>query len=208
MIGTILFYLGSNKSKTASGPHEEVSGLTAKVGELMDLPNNEEPMVATVSDVTKLANQPFFAKALNGDKVLAYTKNKKAILYRPSTNKIIEVTFYEPQGEQISSESAQPQPTSSQSKKVKVFIFNGTQKAGLAKTRGTELSNKLKNLEISGTGNAKGNFEESIVIDLSKSNKDLSNQIASELKGKVGNMPSGEEQPDGVDILVILGSSE
>lgn len=63
----------------------------AAVGRLMLLPANEEPTVMQVTDVSKLKDQPFFANALNGDKVLIYAKSKKAILYRLTTNKIIDV---------------------------------------------------------------------------------------------------------------------
>lgn len=61
------------------------------VGKLITLPTDETPSIATVTDAAKLKSQSFFQNAQNGDKVLIYSQAKKAILYRPSTNKIIEV---------------------------------------------------------------------------------------------------------------------
>lgn len=70
---------------------EETRRLVDEVGKSLQLPENEVPTVATVVDASKLKSQAFFARSENGDRVLIYTQAKKAILYRPSTRKIIEV---------------------------------------------------------------------------------------------------------------------
>lgn len=69
---------------------EETKSLLEKIGSLIELPD-EQPTIATVSDLAPLKDQPFFARAQIGDKVLIYTEAKKAVLYRLSTNKVIEV---------------------------------------------------------------------------------------------------------------------
>jgi hypothetical protein len=56
----------------------------------MVLPD-EQPTLASVTDKSKLSDQPFFQKAENGDKILIFVQSRKAILYRPSIKKIIDV---------------------------------------------------------------------------------------------------------------------
>ena len=77
-----------------SNPQEsakiEADRLKEEVGKLIELPS-ESPTIATVVDANKLKEQAFFANAQNGDKVLLFAGAKKAVLYRPSTGKIIEV---------------------------------------------------------------------------------------------------------------------
>lgn len=65
--------------------------IVSAVSKLMVLPEGEEPTFATVSDPSKLEKQPFFKNASVGDKVLMYTVSKRAILYNPTSNKIVEV---------------------------------------------------------------------------------------------------------------------
>lgn len=78
-------------TKGSSAAQAEIDALTAQVGKLINLPTDEKPTVATVTDASKVKDQPFFKNAKNGDKVLIYQKAQKAILYRPSENRIIEV---------------------------------------------------------------------------------------------------------------------
>lgn len=90
------FYLQYQKTNSLlqnpnQASQEETKNLINQVGKLIQLPTNESPTIATVSDISKLSDQQFFKNAVNGDKVLIYSQAQKAILYRPSINKIIEV---------------------------------------------------------------------------------------------------------------------
>ncbi len=85
---TQLAELISNPGQVAAA---EKADLIAKVGKLVALPEGEDPTIATVTEPEKLKDQDFFAKAQIGDKVLIYTKAKKAFLYNPGSNKIIEI---------------------------------------------------------------------------------------------------------------------
>ena len=78
-----------NQSPAAA--QAEADRIVSLVSRLIVLPANEKPTIAVVSDASKLSDQPFFANAKNGDRVLIYSAAKKAILYRESENKIIEV---------------------------------------------------------------------------------------------------------------------
>lgn len=70
---------------------DQTAILVEKVGKLVFLPVDETPTVATVSDPELLKNQPFFAEAKKGDQVLIYANARKAILYDPVANKIVNM---------------------------------------------------------------------------------------------------------------------
>lgn len=62
-----------------------------KVGRHIMLPKDEIPSLATISDPAQLKGQAFFVNAQKGDQVLIFPTSKKAILYSPSLDKLIEV---------------------------------------------------------------------------------------------------------------------
>jgi cell division protein FtsL len=77
------------KSANSSSQSNETQQLIDKVGNLVQLPANEPPTIATVSNASHLKSQQFFSRAKDGDKLLIYSKSGLGVLYRPSTNKII-----------------------------------------------------------------------------------------------------------------------
>lgn len=93
LFSTVYFwqkYRAAMKNPNAAA-QEEARAITEKIQKFMDLPEGETPDLAKVSNKEKLESQPFFQKAQNGDVVLIYLKAKKAILYRPSTNRVIDM---------------------------------------------------------------------------------------------------------------------
>lgn len=54
-----------------------------------ELPKNETPTIALITDVGKLSGEAFFANGQNGDYIVAYKKANLSILYRPLDKKII-----------------------------------------------------------------------------------------------------------------------
>jgi len=88
-------YLYSKYAALRKNPNAEAqaatASLTAKVSKHLDLPKGETPTIATVEDKSKLKKEAFFSSAENGDKLLIYANAKKAIIYRPAGDRIINV---------------------------------------------------------------------------------------------------------------------
>ena len=242
-LGGYYFY-HKYRNRQTSVPVSDVDTLTTAIGKLIILPN-ETPTIATVTDIGKLKGQPFFANAQNGDKALIYTQAKKAILYRPSINKIVEVMYISADQKNNSATPGQVNQdqtsvqnqnqtqapvaagsdttatatadttasngqatqsvTAATAKPVNAIVWNGTPQKGLT----VSISNKLASItevKIISTGNAKGDYPGTTIVDLTGNNANEAKKIADTLGGTVGSLPVGEIKPTNADILVIGGS--
>ena len=65
------------------------------VSRIVYISPNEPVKTATVADKYQLPQDPFFAQAEDGDKIIILTDKQKAILYRPSINKVIDISSVE-----------------------------------------------------------------------------------------------------------------
>ncbi|MGE5042132.1 MAG: LytR C-terminal domain-containing protein [Candidatus Levyibacteriota bacterium] len=190
--------LKSLKQNTQTVNADETKQLMEKLGKIIELPK-ETPTVATVTDITKLQNQPFFKNAKNGFKVFLYTTAKKAILYDPVGNKVIDIQPINV----INNASSSAQ----QQQNIKVALYNGTTITGFTTTIEKQLSTSYNNIAVIDKENAaKNDYKETVVIDQSGKQGAVAQTLAKALNGIVGDLPQGEKKAENADILIILGT--
>lgn len=202
----LFWYVQQKSGNSQVAAKNEVQQVVAAVGKLMQLPN-EDVTIATVSDVTKLSAQPFFKYAQNGDKVLIYTASKKAILYRPSVNKIIDVgPITLTQGASsapATTGTAEKSSTAVRTGSLQVMIFNGTTVAGLASNMKKMLTDRFTDYTFF-LGDATTTYSRTKVVDLTGKNGTVAEKLAIAVNGEVTSLPPGETKPN-TDILIIIG---
>lgn len=176
---------------------KEEEELIKRVGELISLPEDERPSVATVADEEKLGDQVFFSNAKKGDKVLIYTNAKKVILYRPSEDRVVEVGSVNIQ-EEVEGESTEAQN--------RFVLLNGTQTAGLTNTMESDLIRVVPEAVIVSKANATNlDYEKSLLVNLGATS-DQAEQMADDLGIELATLPEGERRPEDADFLIIVGS--
>jgi hypothetical protein len=230
-LGTAAYFYAEYKKVTeVRTPEAELESIVADISEHFELPTSETPTLATVTDREKLSGQEFFASSQNGDKVLLYQEGRKAILYRPSTGKIVNVApIGVEESASVSEEvpapadsgtvagtdtTAEPAPTEETvveavipAEPARIALYNGTKKIGLTGAYEKELlAEDSESYEVVAKENAvKTDYVATVVVDLSGTQSVRAAQLAEKLGVSVEALPEGETAPD-ADILVILGS--
>lgn len=189
--------LKSSPQAVQEAAKAENNKLIERVRTLITVPSDETPTIATVTDSEKLKNNAFFVNAQNGDKVLIYSTAKKAVIYRPGENKIVEVGPIS-----IGTPSA-----STAEKPVSFILYNGTEVTGLTKKYEATLKDAVKNAVVSDRDNAKKrDYETSMIVDVSGAHAAEAAVIAEKLRLTVSTLPAGETKPSTGDFLIILGA--
>lgn len=227
--GYFIYQYFSLKNSLISGQTAsaaEVKALVEKVGRIYELPKGEVPTVATVTDPIQLKSQPFFERAKVGDKVLVYLNARRGILYRPDSNKIINVSpininrqavsptpnqFQHAQDETLRPGSGQAGLVAGQQTKVvRVALYNGTSTSGIATLFEKDLKEKVTDVQfnvVSKSNANQGNYKLTKVIDLKGNLDEQVLKIAAALNGENARLPEGEKRPaEDVDILIIIGN--
>ncbi len=93
VLGGLVFFGYEVYQRWSLKQADQIEVLLMRLEVLTDLPENEVPTIATVTNANMVRNQLFFKEAMNGDKVVIYRVAKKAILYRPSTGKIVAIAL-------------------------------------------------------------------------------------------------------------------
>lgn len=210
VIAAVYFYWKYREvTSSPETPEKEIEEITQKIEKLMIVPVGEA-VLATVTDKNALQEQNFFKNAENGDKVLIYPEAGRVILYRPSVNRIVDITSVQSQATPAAEEQLESSDESTtdvdQTAFLKIAIFNGTDTAGLTKEVQTTIEQTQENVSIIARENAKRqDYEQTIIVDVS-GKPEVAQSIASALNGRVEQLPDGERQPD-ADIIIIVGKT-
>jgi hypothetical protein len=192
---------------------KEIADLSQEIGQFMILPEGETPTLATVTDREKLAEQPFFQKAENGDKVLIYSQTGRAILYRPSQKKIVDVTTVNintpgvtQPTESVPAPAPAPEAAVEAPLIARVALYNGSKTVGITNTLEKQLTSAFPNIAVVTKDTAqKSDYTQTIVVDVTGKSVELATKMAENLGGIVAGLPNGETAPSDADLLIIVG---
>lgn len=181
---------------------QQTKALLEKISKLILLPSDPNPVVAVINDVESLAaDQDFYKDAHNGDKVVIFQSDSKAIIYDENANRLVNVGpiyFNDAQG------NSQAAPNSEG--RVTIELRNGTSENGSTTTVRDELIKNHAFNVVRLAKAARSDYQGYTLVD----NTDGSKQnLIADLQKALGatvvkDVPTGESDPK-TEVLIIVG---
>ncbi len=200
LIATSIFFFMkyNNKKENTADPNAERKALIAAVSDVATLPSGT-PAIETVTDATLLKAQPFFEDVKNGDKILIFTTAQQVIIYRPSTEKVINSGPLVV-GTTTTTTTAAPTTTAPSSNVANIDVIARNNDSNQTTSRiNTSFEGKVKVTQVSTTAT----IASTVVVVNADKFATLAKQIADALGGTVGTTPSGAPTSD-ADIVVYV----
>ncbi len=198
-VGSLQQQLTSAEQKSKGVDDTKI--ILAKVSKHILIKDTSKPLLAEIADVdqVKKQNPVFYKDAQNGDKLLIV--DGKAILYRPSTDMIINVAPV----------SKNNQPTDKTKEKkislksVKIAVLNGTNNVNAIDEFLKKLDKDFTEVNVKSRGVAPTDYTVSVVYD--RSNKGAGKVIAEKLGIAYSNKVPNSIKSD-ADVVIVLGSDQ
>lgn len=189
---------------------KQLAAAVAAIEKHMILPEGDEPVLATITDVETLkGQQPFFNNAVNGDQLLLFSRSLKAVIYSPSRNKIVNAgPIQQDQAAVATAVAKQNVPAQVLPNAVSVEIRNGSGKDGFGLTFAEQIG-KDSRFSVARVTDAKSNdYKNTVVVDIAKkfAERDAVNALASTLGASVISVLPNGEASSNADIVIILGA--
>lgn len=181
-VSTVLFYIKYQDAKEAAlTGDQKLAKYEKEINKTYTLPTDEKAQLYDVNNADQLkkdeANKDFFKDIQNGDVLLIYTNNKLGIIYRPATKKIIKTG-----------------PLAFKQQLTAAIVGAKTDREAVIAVLKRAFANDITSAtEVDAKTPITAGT--TIVVDLTGNNKDLAAKLASELKGKVDNVPEGQDRP-------------
>ena len=199
-LGAAIFFFAryvqvNAKYKTAVMTVDEKNQqIVNKIAKLIDLPKDEKPEVALFPDKSTFSGSPtvkaFYSSAEKGDYVVAYKSANLTVVYRDSSNKVIQSGDYV-----YFTAGLNP---------IKVAVLaSADQQQAVA----DKISSIVLNADVVSKQQPKTTPSGSYVADATGSNAKAAQELAEKLGLSVGQLPDGETKPEGAALIVVVAPS-
>lgn len=193
-------------------PISDLKDLKKRVGQLIEINNDEEPTIATVNDpeILKQSQPDFYKNAEIGDRLLVWSD--KAVLYSTKKDKLLSVMLINNKAteQEIATTTdvineEETIETTIEDEDPKITVLNGTRIAGLASRMRTELIGNDIPVNQIGDANLKTYATTTIIKLTEKEMPATLEALQDTLDAELSDISEGERGLQG-DYVVIVGT--